>query len=251
MFSSFRKKEKTNVIVQVNHSVNKAANYNALEKDIEDLPSRLGKLIRPHSSRAATCVEVIHIDSPITTLFAFICVIVHVINVIVPGDFSSTYFAVWPYTSFYFTHPLSYLRLITHIFGHGSWAHLSGNMTNLLLVCPAVERHWGGKQLCAIFLYVALASGFAHILMGPGNSAQLGASGVVFSTILLNSLIEIGHTGKSGVKGRLPLTFIFTVLLWVNKEIVSQLFSSEDTGVSHIAHLVGSVVGTVMGYHLS
>jgi membrane associated rhomboid family serine protease len=238
----------SNVTEQVDKAVDKAAN--ALEKDIEDLPARLGNAIRPYSARAAAVVEAVHIDSPYTTLFAVICVVVHVVNVALPGKFSQTYFAVWPWRAFSFTSPLSYWRLISHIFGHGSWSHLSGNMTNLLLVCPAVERHWGGKQLAAIFLYVAIASGIAHMLLGPSNSAQLGASGVVFSTILLNSLIEMGSAGTNGFKGRVPLTFIAQIFLWVNKEVISTLFAS-GTGVSHLAHLVGAVVGTVAGYHLS
>ena len=53
------------------------------------------------------------------------------------------------------------------------------------------------------------------------------------------------------MKGRIPLTFIAQIFLGVNKEIISQVFSSENSGVSHIAHLVGAVVGTVMGYHLN
>ena len=188
-------KRVSNVSNRVDQTVSHATN--ALEKNIEDLPSKFAEIIRPKSARAANCVEMIHIDSPFTTLFAFICVIVHIINVLIPGDISSTYFAVWPWRSFSFSSPLAYWRLFSHIFGHGSWGHLSGNITNLLLVCPAVERHWGGKQLCAIFIYVAIASGIAHMTFGPSNAAQLGASGVVFSTILLNSLIEIGHTGST------------------------------------------------------
>ena len=52
---------------------------------------------------------------------------------------------------------------------------------------------------------------------------------------------------------QIPLTFVLQVCLWCNKEILAQIFSSNSDGgdsISHIAHLSGAVVGTVMGYKL-
>ena len=121
------------------------------------------------------------------------------------------------------------------------------HVVNLLLVMPACERHFGALALLKIIFYVALASGVAHMFLGAHNTVQLGASGVVFSMIILNSLIEMGNPGRSGTVGKIPLTFLCQICLWCWKEVLSQLFSQGNTGISHIAHLVGAVVGTVMG----
>ena len=103
--------------------------------------------------------------------------------------------------------------------------HLNGNMVNLLLVGPPCEREFGTHQLTKIFLWVAAASGLAHMVFGPANTLQLGASGkfarsesylskktqypmrpsltgVVFALILLSSLVSV--RGPNSV----PLTFI-------------------------------------------
>ena len=220
------------------------------ESKMEQLPSYLASKIRPYSPRCASCVNSIHIDSPLTTALILCCTMVHVTSSVIITEFSTNYFAIPPFAWFSFTSPKSYWRLFSHILGHTSWAHLNGNVVNLLLVMPACERHYGSLALTKIILYVATASGIAHMFMAPPNTVQLGASGVVFSMIILNSLIEMGSPGQTGSVGKIPLTFLCQICLWCWKEVVSQLFYS-GTGVSHIAHLVGAVVGTIMGKSLS
>ena len=221
-----------------------------VEEEIEHIPNVIGRMLRPHSPFLANVVEAIHIDSPFTIMFIFTCFMVHLINTMIPGDISSTYFAVPPFAFFYFTSPVSWWTLFSHTLGHGSWSHLNGNVVNLLLVAPPCERHYGALNTLKIIFYVALASGLAHMLLGPANTAQLGASGVVFAFILLNSLIEIGSEGSTGLKGKIPLTFLCQIFLWCWNEIASQVLGS-DNGVSHIAHLVGAVVGVVAGFKLN
>lgn len=90
-------------------------------------------------------------------------------------------------------------------------------------------------------LWTAVASAIAHIAMGPANAVQLGASGIVFMLILLNSLVE-------AKLGRIPLTFVCQVVIWCYKEVYAHLFAHD--GVSHLAHLSGAFVGTVAGYYM-
>jgi membrane associated rhomboid family serine protease len=47
-------------------------------------------------------------------------------------------------------------------------------------VGPSCEREFGAFNLVKIMLWTALVSGLAHMLLGPANAIQLGASGVVF-----------------------------------------------------------------------
>ena len=218
------------------------AKVTAAESQIEGIPTKLAKLIRPHSPRAAAVVEAIIIDSPLTLCFTLGCVLVHVVNVGTPGlKFSEKFFAVPPLRLFSFLNPLDYWRLFSHVLGHGSWQHLHGNMVNALLVAPACERDYGAYNLLKIMVWTALASAAAHMLLGDSNALQLGASGIVFMLILLNSLVE-------AKAGRIPLTFICQACLWCFNEVISQMGAHD--GVSHIAHLSGAVVGTVAGYQL-
>eukprot|EP00617_Octactis_speculum_P020747 CAMPEP_0185757198 /NCGR_PEP_ID=MMETSP1174-20130828/15665_1 /TAXON_ID=35687 /ORGANISM="Dictyocha speculum, Strain CCMP1381" /LENGTH=143 /DNA_ID=CAMNT_0028436511 /DNA_START=176 /DNA_END=607 /DNA_ORIENTATION=+ len=114
-------------------------------------------------------------------------------------------------------------------------------MVNMLLVGPPCEKEFGSRDLFKIMCYVAVSSAVAHMMFGAKFGWQLGASGVVFALILLNSLL-------SARSGTVPLTFIITVMLWVGTETRSLFFSTD--GISHIAHLSGAAVGTMAGYAL-
>ena len=39
------------------------------------------------------------------------------------------------------------------------------------------------------------------------------------------------------------------MVIWVQKEVVDQLFG-EEQGVSNIAHLSGAIVGTILGFQM-
>lgn len=176
------------------------------------------------------------IEAPVVVCFVFLCCLVHVLNVtIMPGI--SAYFGVrdtfQPYSF------MQYPRLVTHVFAHDGNQHLKGNMVNLLLVGPSAEHVFGSYEMLLVFLIVAVTSAVAHILIGGTNTSQLGASGIVFATILLNSLVA----AKSG---KIPISFVLTAGLWVTDEAFKLLFSRD--GVSHHAHLAGALVGSAAGY---
>lgn len=221
------------------------------EDSIEDFPAFLAGKIRPHSPRVADAVKIIHIDSPFTTVFLVLCVGVHLLNSLIPMlELSKSYFAVYPWGHCHLLSPLTYWRMFSHVLGHGSWGHLQGNMVNLLLCAPGVERHFGALGLLKIVFTTAVSSGLAHILLGPSNAVQLGASGVLFALLMLQSLVEAKTEGSTGSKGRIPLTFIVQAVLWCWSEVISQLFK-KGSGTSHIAHLSGALVGVWLGYHLN
>ena len=215
----------------------------AVEETLVGLPARLAKMIEPRAPQLAKFVAAVDIDSPLVLSFAGACTLVHLLGAVLGfTQFEAAYFSVPSGISrFRPLSPLSYFRLVSHVFGHVTWEHLNGNMVNLLLVGPACEREFGSFALGKIVLWTAFFSALAHMALGAANAAQLGASGVVFMLILLNSLLEVRQN-------RLPLTFVVQVGLWVNKEVFAQLWSHDKT--SHVAHLAGALVGTVAGYQL-
>lgn len=66
--------------------------------------------------------------------------------------------------------------------------HVHVQVVNFLLVAPGCEREYGAFNLLKIMLWTALSSAVAHMLLGPANTVQLGASGIVFmmSAVPLN-----------------------------------------------------------------
>ena len=52
--------------------------------------------------------------------------------------------------------PLTWVRAITHIFGHADWSHLIGNMSYLLLLGPMYLRHLPPAWLIIFFSRILL-----------------------------------------------------------------------------------------------
>jgi membrane associated rhomboid family serine protease len=181
----------------------------------------------------------ITIEAPVIISFCTICVIIHILSkTILPG--LNTFLAVPDTLSL--SSPLQIPRLFTHVIAHdGTLAHIKGNITHILLVGPSAEHVFGSQALLIVIVVVALSSGLAHILLGSTNTHQLGASGVVFAVILLNSLVA----AKSG---KIPITFLLTAGMWGADELYKLLFVND--GVSHHAHLTGAIVGSVFAYYI-
>jgi len=73
------------------------------------------------------------------------------------------------------------------------------------------------------------------------SNGLIGASGIVFMFIMLSSF--------SGMKnGRLPLTFLLVVLLYITKEMVGAF---QNDGISHFAHIIGGTCGSGFGHFLT
>ncbi|CAD7964076.1 unnamed protein product [Amoebophrya sp. A120] len=247
---------------------------------VRHFPSAVANKLEPYLGPSfAHYMSFLEIDSPVTLVFAILCVLVHflatssVVQLIAPKKFGfdnlqQNYFSVhpwqywapvteiyYPLLNYYYVGtqysylplpgvPWSFFRLFTHVLGHGDWQHLSGNLVNLLLAGPSAEREFGSYNLLKVIVYVAVFSAFAHMFFGHPQAIQLGASGVVFMTILLSSLVQLKLN-------KVPVTFVLQMLLWVHNEVVDQIFATtKNGGASNIAHLSGALVGTVFGFRL-
>ena len=116
----------------------------------------------------------IYLNAPITMSFVVICITALVLDMLTNGSGSS-----W-------LSPLTYVRLICHVFGHGGVQHLISNMLYILLLGPILEEKYHDR-LITVILTTALVTGIIHNIIQP-HVMLLGASGVVFSFILLSSI---------------------------------------------------------------
>jgi len=174
----------------------------------------------------------IYMNAPITLGFAAICIIALILSYIT--DDASTVLVFSTYGSSWLS-PLTYIRLIGHVFGHGGLEHLTSNMLYILLLGPMLEEKYHDK-LITVILTTALVTGIIHNIIQP-EVMLLGASGVVFAFILLASI-----TGK---EDGIPITLILAAILWLGQEFYSGFTTSDN--ISHITHIIGGLSGAILG----
>jgi membrane associated rhomboid family serine protease len=173
-------------------------------------------------------------DSPVILTFSFLCAGVYLLSYASPqlgGLFVLK--PEWEWDSFSW-----YFRLFSHGFGHANIGHIMANLSFILLIGPIVERRYGTKKLMLMMLTVLVVTSLLHITFF--NYGLLGASGIVFMLILLVS----AHNVKSR---QLPLTFILVVIIFIGAEIMR---SFEEDNISHFAHIIGGVIGTIFAFLL-
>ena len=131
--------------------------------------------------------------------------------------------------------PMTYIRLLGHIFGHANVDHLVSNLLYILLLGPMLEEKYG-KRLIIVILSTAAVTGIVHNLLSP-NTMLLGASGVVFAFIILASI--------TGNEEGIPVTLIIVALLWIGSEIYTGITTADS--VSQLTHIVGGLTGGIIG----
>ncbi len=174
----------------------------------------------------------IYFNAPITLTFTLICFLVLFLQMITNGDSTVLLFSTY---SSSLLDPLTYVRLIGHIFGHADFDHLISNMIYILLLGPMLEEKYHDR-LIIVIIVTALVTGICNNIFQPGVML-LGASGVVFAFILLASI-----TGKD--RG-IPITLILVAILWIGGEVTSMLTVTDS--ISHITHIIGGLVGGAIG----
>lgn len=177
-------------------------------------------------------------NSPAVLGFAGVCLVAMVLNLLTDGASNRALFSVYRAP---LTNPLTWLRMVCHVFGHADWNHLLNNMMYVLLVGPMLEEKYGSVNLALVMLATALLTGLANFIFFPGTML-LGASGIVFALILLSSI-----TRTEG--GAIPVTFILVAILYIGQQ-VWQAITVRDN-VSYMAHIAGGAVGAGLGFLLN
>ena len=177
-------------------------------------------------------------NAPITLGFVMICFIATLLGVISNGRITQTLFMTYHSS---LTNPMTYLRFITHIFGHSGWSHFIGNASYLLLLGPMLEEKYGSKVLLEVMCITAVVTGLVNYVFF-WNVGLCGASGVVFAFIILASF-----TGFK--EGEIPLTFILVAVIFIGQQVYEGIAVQDN--ISNMAHIVGGIVGAIVGYWLN
>lgn len=177
----------------------------------------------------------IQYNSPVILSFTLISLLALFLNWLTRGFTNSLLFSVYRSS---FSNPLTYVRLFGHVFGHANLEHYAGNMMMILLLGPMVEERYGSRMLVIMMAITAFVTGITNMLLFP-NAALLGASGLVFLLIVLSSMVGFSD-------GRIPLTLILVLILYLGQEVVNGIFTKDN--ISHITHILGGLCGCAFGF---
>lgn len=177
-------------------------------------------------------------NAPVILSFVTICFIVTVMGAITNNKSTQVLFSVYRGS---LTNLLTYLRCLTHVFGHIGFEHFLGNAMYLLLIGPMLEEKYGSKIMLKVIVSTAFVTGIVHCILWSGTSL-CGASGVVFACIVLSSFTAFKE-------GEIPLSFVLVAVLFIGKEVYSGVAVSDN--ISNLTHILGGVVGSIAGYFLN
>ncbi len=148
--------------------------------------------------------------------------------------------------------------LVTHMFLHGSWFHIIGNMWFLWVFGDNVEDRLGRFKYVVFYLLCGLGAAFAQtfisLVFGGGHVPMVGASGAV-SGILGAYMRMFPH---ARVLALVPVFFFMTFVeipalvfigLWFFIQLVNGVISLPLVGLGGVAwwaHIGGFVVGYLL-----
>ena len=178
------------------------------------------------------------LNAPAILIFAGIHVLVRILDMITGGGSNRVLFSVYGSS---LADPLTYVRCFSHVFGHADWNHLINNMMYILILGPMLEEKYGTRNTVIVMAVTAVITGIFNMLLFPGTRL-LGASGIVFAFILLASVTSVEE-------GEIPLSFILVAVLYIGQQIWQGITSADN--ISQFAHIIGGIVGSVLGFTLS
>ncbi len=145
---------------------------------------------------------------------------------------------------------------ITHMFLHGGWMHIIGNMWFLWIFGDNVEDAFGHLRFALFYITGGLFAAFFHFLtMLHAPIPMIGASGAI-SAVMGAYFVLFPH---SRIVSLVPIFFFFTLMaipayvylfFWFLMQVFNGLADSVrfyGSGVAWWAHASGFVYGMIMG----
>lgn len=145
------------------------------------------------------------------------------------------------------------VTFLSHMFMHGSFMHLLGNMVFLFIVGFVVETILGGKIYLLLYLLAGLAGVAYDVTMNSDNLIyHLGASGAV-------SGVMGAYAALFGLRriwffynilfwfDRIKAPAILMLGLWLGNELLQQ-FSNIESNVNYMAHVTGLCAGALLTF---
>lgn len=145
--------------------------------------------------------------------------------------------------------------LFGHMFLHGGWEHILGNMIFLLLFGLSVEMALGARWFLAFYLLGGLGAAAAHMLVEAGSPVpMIGASGAVSAVmgmfVAIYGLRKLRFFYTVGFAfGEFTAPALLVLPLWLGKEIFGYYFG--DSHIAYWAHFGGLAAGCLLALPLT
>ena len=149
-----------------------------------------------------------------------------------PFDFSAS-------PNHLFTRPWT---VFLSIFFHAPFpqvSHISLNLLGIIIFGSYLERRIGNLRFLALFLISGIAGNLIQAIFC--NSQVLGASATIYGMIAFISIFSPFLRIKNPFIAALLMTLAF---FWIFLELFGAVFL---TGIAHLSHLTGFVLGIVFG----
>ena len=145
------------------------------------------------------------------------------------------------------------ITLISHMFLHGGWMHLAGNMLFLWIFGDNLEDLMGPVKFLAFYIIAGLAAAALQIAVDPASQAPMvGASGAI-AGVLGGYLLMFPRARVDVVIILIIIFKVFPIPAWIVLGLWFgiQVFSGTTTpsaegGVAYFAHIGGFVAGLVL-----
>jgi len=144
-------------------------------------------------------------------------------------------------------------QVFTYMYMHGSFSHLFFNMFALWMFGMELENLWGSKTFFIYYTVCGLGAGLANLLIAPlftftpPNVPTVGASGSIYGVLIAFGMIFPNR--YIYIYFMLPIKAKYLVLIYMVVEVFA-VMSQSQTGIAHIAHLGGAVVGAFYVYFI-
>jgi membrane associated rhomboid family serine protease len=141
------------------------------------------------------------------------------------------------------THRLFLWQPVTYLFLHDGVLHLGFNLLVLWMFGCELERVWGGRFFVKYFFVCGAGAGiFVALLTSSSVVPTIGASGALYGVLLAYGLLFPDR--------RILLWFVLPIrarhfVLFIGAIAFYSTLTLPGSGVSHLAHLSGLVIGYV------
>jgi membrane associated rhomboid family serine protease len=144
--------------------------------------------------------------------------------------------------------------VVTHMFLHGGWFHLIGNMWFLWIFGNNVEDSMGHVRFVVFYLLCGLAAAALQVMANPASAIPMvGASGaiggvmgayvVLYPRVQVQLLVWFGFYVTT-----VAVPAVFMLLYWLGMQLLGGALSMGDEGggVAFWAHVGGFVAGALL-----
>ncbi len=143
--------------------------------------------------------------------------------------------------TFYLDHDnVVWYQLVTSIFCHANWQHLSGNLFFLYIFGKLIEEEEGAIALIISYLVCGLGANIMSLIFQPSYVVSLGASGAVFGLFTVSVLLKLGWHWRRLLEVIILGQFVIQRLLFELQNL------DRVDGINRIAHLGGALAGVTL-----